>query len=102
MCSEEKKRMRVSWRRKGSTGARGGSKCARTRPSVPTQELIYEFDLGPVGDDAGAVAFVEEQLDGAAAVFAVVECAFVHVHADELVSKPGLKIASKLHGVLKS
>src|SRR4051812_29466917 len=53
-------------------------------------------------NDPGAVALVEQQLDGAAAVFAVIERALVHVHADELVSQLRLEVACELHGVLQS
>ena len=50
-------------------------------------------------DDAGLVAHVEQAADGFAAVGAVVEGAFVHVHADELVGRLRVEIAGKLHGV---
>src|SRR3954464_10695356 len=52
-------------------------------------------------DDAGAVALVKKDFDGAAAIFPIIERALVHIHADEFVGKPGLKVTGELHGVLE-
>src|SRR5208282_2624846 len=51
------------------------------------------------GNDPRLVPHVEEPADGFAAVVAVVERAFVDVHADEFVGELGIEIAGKLHGI---
>ena len=65
------------------------------------KELADEVDFGLVGNDAAVVAHFQELADGFAAVFAVVQCALVDVHADEAVGQSRVEIASELHGVVE-
>jgi len=54
-----------------------------------------------VWDDAPVIAHLEEFLDGFAAVWAIVECALVDVHADKAVGERGVQVARELHRVLE-
>ena len=63
--------------------------------------LADEVDLRAVWDDAPVIAHLEEFLDGFAAVWAVVECALVDVHADKAVGERGVEVARELHRVLE-
>jgi len=52
-----------------------------------SRELADEIDVGFDGNNAAIVAHFKELVDGFTAIFPVVQCALVDVHADETVGQ---------------
>src|SRR5665213_4384467 len=63
--------------------------------------LVDEIDFRFNGNHAALISQVEKFANGIAAVLTVVECALVYIHADETAGEGRVKIARKLHGILK-